>query len=409
MNTRIKLLIYLLALLSILTVNIYIPAIPTLQQTFATTKAHISLTVSFYMLGLAIGIPLYGAIADHIKTSKVLIFGLTLYIIANVIAIFSPNISTFIFARFIEGLSAASALCLWQVLSFTYFEDRAKHIINSGFIIIGSMPALAPMFGGFILSFSHWQALFVTLTILAIILIALTLSLPVPKTALQTKKPQHQLEQTHIVLSILRQYKHLVVDAQFMVLAFASATIYMSVYVYLSQVPFLLTKLHFATKSFSLFFIPISVAFILGGIFSKFLLKKGTSFKQMFMLPVAVTTIVFILVIIARLVGVTLSAWLLAIPFFIFTIGAGIGMPNLVSQALSLHPHRRGTAASAIGLVQNLFAFAFSSLGAYLTRFGYDGLIISYAIWVGLLLTFFGVYHAISQRKKSSLETCPAT
>ncbi|GGF86740.1 MULTISPECIES: MFS transporter [Cysteiniphilum] len=80
MNTRIKLLIYLLALLSILTVNIYIPAIPTLQHTFATTKAHISLTVSFYMLGLAIGIPLYGAIADHIKTSKVLIFGLTLYI-----------------------------------------------------------------------------------------------------------------------------------------------------------------------------------------------------------------------------------------------------------------------------------------------------------------------------------------
>ncbi|WP_440683841.1 MFS transporter [Cysteiniphilum halobium] len=240
MSIRIKLLIYLLALLSILTVNIYIPAIPTLQQVFATTKAHISLTVSFYMLGLAIGIPLYGAIADHIKTSKVLIFGLTLYIIANLIAIFSPNISTFIFARFIEGLSAASALCLWQVLSFTYFEDKAKHMINSGFIIIGSMPALAPMFGGVILSFSHWQALFVTLTILAIILIALTLSLPAPSSQKpQAKKPQHQLEQTHIVLSILKQYKHLILDAQFVILAFASATIYMSVYVYLSQVPFL--------------------------------------------------------------------------------------------------------------------------------------------------------------------------
>ncbi|WP_440617122.1 MFS transporter [Cysteiniphilum sp. 6C5] len=407
MNTRIKSLIYLLALLSILTVNIYVPAIPTLQQTFATTKAHISLTVSFYMLGLAIGIPLYGAIADHIKTSKVLIFGLTLYIIANLIAIFSPNISTFIFARFVEGLSAASALCLWQVLSFTYFEDKAKHMINSGFIIIGSMPALAPMFGGLILSFSHWQALFFTLTILAIILIGLTLSLPAANAASQIKKTQHQLEQTHIVLSILRQYKHLVVDAQFMILAFASATIYMSVYVYLSQVPFLLTKLHFATKSFSLFFIPISVAFILGGLFSKFLLKKGSSFKHMFMLPVAVTTIVFILVVIAELAGVTLSAWLLAIPFFIFTIGAGIGMPNLVSQALSLHPHRRGTAASAIGLVQNLFAFAFSSLGAYLTRFGYEGLVVSYALMTGLLILWFGIYLFISHRKKSFLETCP--
>lgn len=91
------------------------------------------------------------------------------------------------------------------------------------------------------------------------------------------------------------------------------------------------------------------------------------------MLAVSIVTLVFILVVITEIIGVALSAWLLAIPFFIFTIGAGIGMPNLVSQALSLHPHRRGTAASAIGLVQNLFAFAFSSLGAYLTRFGYEG------------------------------------
>ncbi len=157
-----------------------------------------------------------------------------------------------------------------------------------------------------------------------------------------------------------------------------------------------------------MFFIPISVAFILGGLLSKWLLKKGTSFKRMFILPVSIAILVFILVVIAEIIGVTLSAWLLAIPFFIFTVGAGIGMPNLVSQALSLHPDRRGTAASAIGLVQNLFAFAFSSLGAYLTRFGYDGLIISYALWAVLLLIWFVTYLVISHRKKVSDEICSA-
>ena len=43
--------------------------------------------------------------------------------------------------------------------------------------ILGSIPGLAPMFCGFILTFPHWQALFVTLSTLEIILIMLTLCL----------------------------------------------------------------------------------------------------------------------------------------------------------------------------------------------------------------------------------------
>ncbi|AJI57439.1 putative membrane protein [Francisella philomiragia] len=56
MSKNIKTLIYTLAFLSILTANIYLPAMPILQHIFSTTKASMSLTISFYMLGLAIGI-----------------------------------------------------------------------------------------------------------------------------------------------------------------------------------------------------------------------------------------------------------------------------------------------------------------------------------------------------------------
>ncbi|MED7787858.1 MFS transporter [Francisella sp. 19X1-34] len=390
MSKNIRVLTYTLAFLSILTANVYLPAMPVLQHAFATTKASMGLTVSFYMLGLAIGIPVYGTLSDHIKTSKVLAFGLALYIIANLIAIFSPNISTFLIARLIQGLSAASALCLWQVLAFSYFEKQATQIINTGFILIGSMPALAPIFGGIILTFSAWYGIFIVLIIIAAILFLITVRLPNPPESIHKK--QHKVEQQHIIIAIFHQYKSLLKDSKFMVLALTSASMYISVYVYLSQVPFLLTKLHFATKEFSLFFIPISIAFILGGIISKRLLKGGAKFKKMFMLPVSLFVIAAIVVLIAKFIDIPLSGWLLAIPFFIFTIGSGIGMPNIISQALSLHPHRRGTAASFMGLLQNLAAFIFSSLGAYLTQYGYNGLIISYIILAGLPLFWFIVY-----------------
>ena len=70
MKDPVKPLIYLLALLSILTVNIYLPAIPALQVSFMTTKASMGMTINLYMLGLAIGIPTYGALSDHISQKK---------------------------------------------------------------------------------------------------------------------------------------------------------------------------------------------------------------------------------------------------------------------------------------------------------------------------------------------------
>ncbi|KFJ42743.1 MFS transporter [Francisella philomiragia] len=205
---------------------------------------------------------------------------------------------------------------------------------------------------------------------------------------------EHSIIQQHIILAVLNQYRHLLKDFKFIILTLASTSIYISVYVYLSQVPFLLTKLHFATGEFSLFFIPISIAFILGGIISKLMLRKGVKFENRIILPICLFITSLTIVLVTKIINLPLSGWLLAIPFFIFTIGSGIGAPNISSEALSLHPHRRGTAASALGLLQNLAAFAFSGLGAFLIKYGYDGLIISYII-LAVLPTFWIIIYRL--------------
>ncbi|WP_119342846.1 MFS transporter [Facilibium subflavum] len=401
---KIKLLIYLLALLSILSVNIYLPAMPVLQSILHTSKANIGLTISFYMLGLAIGIPFYGAVSDHVPLKKVIAFGIILFILANTLAMLSSNIFVFITARALQGLSAASALCLWQVITFKHFaEKHARHIINSGFICIGAMPAIAPILGGVILSLSNWRVIFITLTILSFIILLLITSLPK-----QSPKKDNQIKQPHIILSVLKQYQHVLLDVRFLILTLASASIYIGVYVYLTEVPFLLYKLGYTAKQMSLFFIPISIAFITGGLISKSMLKRHVSFIRIFTTSVILYIIAFLIVMITKLLALPLSGWMLAIPFFVLTIGSGIGMPNVISQALSLHPKRRGTAASMIGLIQNSAAFLFSSIGAYLTHYGYAGLIISYAVLTGLLSLWFVTYLAVHFHHKIHVHE-PAT
>ncbi|MED7789231.1 MFS transporter [Francisella sp. 19X1-34] len=377
-----------------LTVNIYLPAIPALQASFMTTKAYMGMTISLYMLGLAIGIPTYGALSDHINPKKILGFGLAIYLLASILAIFSTNIHMFMIARLLQGLSAASALSLWQLFAFIFFEQKAKHIISSGFIIIGSMPALAPLVGGIIISYTSWHGIFIFLTILAVAMLALTAQLKLPPETLKKRDDHHQ---SHIILSVLKQYGHVFYNLEFLVLTIASSFVYLSVYMYISEVPFLLTKLHFSTKEFSLFFIPISVAFIIGGFLSKAFLKANISFIRIFLITNSIAVLALITVIVSSLIGIALSGWLLMTPFFIFTISAGIAMPNLVSEALHQHPLRRGTAASAIGLTQNLLAFIFTGIASHLTHYGYNGLIVTYFIVIGLPVICFFIYSLIKK------------
>jgi len=389
---RVRLFIFLMATLSILTVNIYLPALPLLERALHTNNYSIGLTVSFYMLGLAIGIPLYGAISDHITKHKVLVSGLVIFIFANILAFIATNILTLLIARFVQGVGAAAALCLWQVFAVTYFREKAKHIIASGFIIIGSMPALAPIIGGVILSIANWRIIFVFLIILTMVIILLACTLP--DKPFQETRVNKQLvgKKVHFISFVLGQYKVLVLDKTFMILTLSSAIVYSSIYMYLSQVPFLLNELHYQSHDISLFFIPISVAFILGGILTKTLLHRDFPFKWLFLICVVGFVIGFIIALLEKLVHIKLSGFYIILPFFIMTFGSGLLMSVLVSNALSLQAARVGTAASAIGVIQNLSAFIFSGIGAYLTKYHYNGLIITYGTLFVLLTIGFVLY-----------------
>ncbi|QIW10960.1 multidrug effflux MFS transporter [Francisella sp. LA112445] len=68
--------------------------------------------------------------------------------------------------------------------------------------------------------------------------------------------------QRHIILSVLKQYGHVFSNLEFVVLTATSSFVYMLVYIYLSEIPFLLAKLDYSTKDFSLFPIPISIALL---------------------------------------------------------------------------------------------------------------------------------------------------
>src|SRR5580692_8191732 len=96
-------LIVMLGLLNTLTpisIDMYLPAFPQIAKDLHTSMGNVSLSVSSYFLGFAIGQILYGPLLDRYGRKGPLYIGLFLYALASVGCINSPNIEVFWIIRF---------------------------------------------------------------------------------------------------------------------------------------------------------------------------------------------------------------------------------------------------------------------------------------------------------------------
>ena len=83
---------------SSLSLNILVPAIPSLVAKFAADPASVQLTLSLYLLGLAVAQLVFGPLSDRFGRRPVVLAGLALAAVASTAAIFAASIASLIVA-----------------------------------------------------------------------------------------------------------------------------------------------------------------------------------------------------------------------------------------------------------------------------------------------------------------------
>src|SRR6267142_7239735 len=73
----------LLTALTPLSVDMYLPALPSLVQEFSAKEGHVQLSLASFFLGLAIGQAFYGPISDRFGRKLPLYAGLVLFVLAS--------------------------------------------------------------------------------------------------------------------------------------------------------------------------------------------------------------------------------------------------------------------------------------------------------------------------------------
>src|SRR5215471_8097722 len=108
-------LLMLLALLSAFTplsIDMYLPALPTIVSELNSTAGDIQLTLSAFMLAFGFGQIFYGPAGDRFGRRPVILTGIVTYIIATVGCAFAAEAGQLVLLRLLEGLSACGSVVL---------------------------------------------------------------------------------------------------------------------------------------------------------------------------------------------------------------------------------------------------------------------------------------------------------
>src|SRR5947209_751663 len=75
-----------------LSIDMYLPALPSLSRDFGTGTSQTQLTLSACLLGLALGQTIAGPISDALGRKRPLLVGLTTYALASLLCVVAPSV-----------------------------------------------------------------------------------------------------------------------------------------------------------------------------------------------------------------------------------------------------------------------------------------------------------------------------
>lgn len=155
-----------------LATDMYLPSFPAMTQEFSTSASAIQLTLTFFLIGMAFGQILWGALSDRLGRARPLRWGTVLFVVASIAAALAPSLEWLTIARAVQGLGGAAGV----VISKAIVADTTKGIQTartfSILMTIGSIaPAVAPLIGAFLSGLGDFRTVLWVLAAVAVLMV----------------------------------------------------------------------------------------------------------------------------------------------------------------------------------------------------------------------------------------------
>ena len=157
-----------------LAMSSFIPAIPFIQDEFAVSTTTAQLTLTLSMLAMAVASLAYGGLADRFGRKPVLLAGIVLATAGSLVCAAAPHVWAVIFGRILQAAGASAGMVLARVIvRDVYGDERSTSILAYVTAAMAIAPLMGPILGGYVIDYLGWRVLFLAVTLLAALLMAL--------------------------------------------------------------------------------------------------------------------------------------------------------------------------------------------------------------------------------------------
>ncbi|GGE29913.1 Bcr/CflA family drug resistance efflux transporter [Agaricicola taiwanensis] len=341
----------LTALLSMLTamnplsIDMYLPSLPILTQELGATPAEGQLTLSIFLAGFAVGQIFYGPLSDRYGRKPLLLAGLVIFAAASVICASVTSIEGLIAARFLQAVGGSGPVVLARSMVRDFYSGpRAGQELARMGVIMGVVPAGAPLLGGLLENLFGWRASFILIFVIACLLLGVVWA-KLPETVREKRREPITL------LSIFNGYRFLLLSAAYRGYVALTSIAFAGLFAYISASSFVLQGIYGLDEfHFALMFAMAVLGFVVGGfIGSKVVRKIGIDgairLGSWFLAAGGILMLLAVILGPGHPLEVTL-------PITIYLVGIGLVMPQALAGAMQPFPDRAGSASSLSGLLQ---------------------------------------------------------
>jgi MFS transporter, DHA1 family, multidrug resistance protein len=146
-----------------MSIDMYLPALPMLADSFGARASGVQFTLSAFFLGFGAGQLVYGPLSDRWGRKPPLLAGIGLYVCASLLCALSARVTQLVTFRLLQGVGAcAGPLIARAVIRDVYDHDRRASMLSLMVLIMGGAPLLAPLLGGQLLLAFGWRSIFAT-------------------------------------------------------------------------------------------------------------------------------------------------------------------------------------------------------------------------------------------------------
>jgi DHA1 family bicyclomycin/chloramphenicol resistance-like MFS transporter len=342
---------YLILILGLLTaigplsIDMYLPAFPSIAKGLNTSVSTVMLSLSSFFVGISFGQLLYGPLLERFGRKTPLYFGLSLYAISSLACATAMSVETLIAFRFFQALGGCVGMVASRAMVRDLFEvkDNAK-VFSTLMLVVAVSPIIAPTLGGFIAANFGWRYIFwILIIVIGFILAGIYFLLP------ESKKPD-----PHFSLkpqAILSSFATIIKNPQFGVYTFTGAVAYAGLYAYISGSPYVFMEVFKVTEQHYGWIFAIVAAGLIGASqLNSVLLKKYQS-EQIIKVALTVQGLIGIILVSTSLFGFSeLYSTILLV--FLFLCCQGFLFPNASALSMAPFAHNAGNASALMGFIQ---------------------------------------------------------